>query len=361
MAKISSWLAVTAVVALGVAVVLSSVLTGDGNKAGPAVSTAAVSDRRTATLSAAEVEQLKQDAAAQALAPEGVLGTLYLADERCRLRALHLPDLTPASVPSMTACRFAAASGTRPAPRGYAWQPGGRLVASCRGGRTRVFDPRSGSAARSGEPVLDLDGCAPAWKPAGQLTFVRRGELVLLGRSCTASTRQCLQVILSRNDLAKAFRDTPSLRSLRSPSVSEVAWLSDDAFVAILRGERSDGKRRDLVALFSDSRLVASPPLRQPHLSLLRVSPQRTYAAVQADSTDTWVLRAQGASLTIERFPPWSPPAPTDVKAIAWSPDERWTAIASRTSVYVFRTTKSEDGFIGLPFRALDLAWGAAG
>jgi hypothetical protein len=136
-----------------------------------------------------------------------------------------------------------------------------------------------------------------------------------------------------------------------------VAWLSDTALVAIIRGERGDGKRRDLVALFDGGRLLDAAPLRRPRLSLLRVSPRRTYVAVQADPTGIWLLHADGASLSVERFPPWSPPAPTDVKAIAWSPDERWTAVASRTTVYVYPTADGRAGFIGLPITARDLEW----
>jgi hypothetical protein len=323
----------------------------------PPTTTGAVPDEPSQPPTAEETARSRAEATARALGDEGVSGTLYFLDDACRLRAVHLPDLTPAGSPRLTACRFAVASASRPSPNDVVWGPDGRLVAACRHGRTRVFDPRSGSAARAGQPVLELDGCSPTWTPAGLLTVVRGGELAQLDRACPEDGNSCSAVILSRDELASAFRETPGLRPLRSPTVRMVTWLSDTAFVAVLRGERADGSRRDLVALFDGGRLLDAAPLRRPRLSLLRVSPRRTYVAVQADSTSIWLLHADGASLSVERFPPWSPPAPTDVKAIAWSPDERWTAVASRTTVYVYRTSGGSAGFIGLPITARDLVW----
>jgi hypothetical protein len=360
MAKLSTWLVVVAVAAVGIAAGVSSLLSDDDERAKPKMSTGAASVESSKPLSLEEAARTRAEATARTLGEEGILGTLYFMDEGCRLRAVRLPDLTPSSVPRLTACRLAVSSGGRPSPKDVVWGPDGRLVAVCRDGRTQVFDPRSGSAARAGQPVLALDGCAPAWTPAGLLTFVRRGELAQLDETCPESGSACSHVILSEDELVAAFRGAPSLRRLRSPSVRMVAWLSDRAFVAILRGQRRDGKRRDLVALFDGARLVDAAPLRRPRLSPLRVSPRRTFVAVQADRTGIWLLHADGASLSVERFPPWSPPAPTDVNAIAWSPDERWTAVASRTAVYVYRTTESSAGFIGLPITARDLEWAPA-
>jgi hypothetical protein len=45
--------------------------------------------------------------------------------------------------------------------------------------------------------------------------------------------------------------------------------------------------------------------------------------------------------------------------AIAWSPDERWTAVATRASVYVFRTEETDGTLIRIPITVRDLAWGA--
>jgi hypothetical protein len=357
MAKLSTWLVVGAVGAVGIAAGVSSFLSGNEERRKPVAGLDAASDEASAQPPAEEAARLRNEATARALGAEGVLGTLYFLDEDCRLRAVRLPDLAASSAPRLAACRVAAASADRPSPEGVVWGPDGRLVAACREGRIQVFDPRSGSPARAGEPVLTLDGCAPAWTPAGLLTFVRGGELAQLDEACSGNGSACSHVILSRDELATSFHELPGLRSLRSPSVREVAWLSDEAFLAILRGERSDGQRRDLVALFRGTRLVEAAPLRRPHLSLLRVSPRRTYAAVQADPTGVWLLSADGASLSVQRFPPWSPPAPTDVKAITWSPDERFTAVASRTSVYIYRTARNSAGFIGLPIAARDLVW----
>jgi hypothetical protein len=71
-----------------------------------------------------------------------------------------------------------------------------------------------------------------------------------------------------------------------------------------------------------------------------------------------WLVRASASSFSVRPFPPWAPPAPTDIRAIAWSPDDRWTAVASRRSVYLFRTARGREGYIGLPLVARDLSLG---
>jgi hypothetical protein len=355
MRRISSWLIVAAVAALGVAAGVSSLL--DGDKVARPVPPAA--DEGRPSTGAAEVAASPESgAAARELERQGALGVLYFTDERCHLHALRLPDLSPQVAPELTTCRFGATASKRPEPRALVWQPGGRLVALCEAGRTKVFDPRAGGASRSSERMFELEGCAPAWKPSGELTLVHAGELDQLDeQTCAERGAQCTRVLVSRRDLEAGFRRTPSLRRLRGPALEEVAFLSADTFIAILSARGPSGSRRELVALFQGDRLVTAPRLRDTHLSLLRVSPRRRFAAVQGDTSALWLLRARGRSLTLERFPPWSPPAPTDVRAIAWSPDERWMAVASRSSVYLFRTTRTAEGFIGLPVQALDLAW----
>jgi hypothetical protein len=360
MAKLSTWLVVIAVVAVGIAAGVSSFLTNEGE--GPSSHTSAEdgAGEPSERLGAEEAARLRTEATARTLGEEGIVGTLYFLDDGCRLQGVRLPDLTPSRAPRLTACRFSVVSAGRPSAEQVVWEPDGRLAAVCQEGRTQVFDPRSGSAARAGQRVLTVDGCAPAWTPAGRLTVVRRGELARHDVACNESARACGRVILSHDELVAAFRAERGLRSLRSPAIRMVAWLSETAFVAILRGENPDGARRDLVALFEGDRLADVAPLRRPRLSLLRVSPRRTYVAVGANRAGMWVLHADGKSLSVERFPPWSPPAPTDVNAIAWSPDERWTAVASRSAVYVYRSTETSGRFIGLPIAARDLEWAPA-
>ena len=45
--------------------------------------------------------------------------------------------------------------------------------------------------------------------------------------------------------------------------------------------------------------------------------------------------------------------------AVAWSPDERWTALAGRSAVYVFRTEESQGLVVEIPLAVRDLAWSA--
>jgi hypothetical protein len=131
--------------------------------------------------------------------------------------------------------------------------------------------------------------------------------------------------------------------------------LSDERLLAIVR-TGTPGAGRDVIAVFEGRRLVARARVSDGRLSLIRVSPSRKFAAVRSDSrARIWLVRPQRSRLTVRPFPPGSPPAPTDLRAIAWSPDDRWTALATRRAVYVFRTGNAHNGYIGIPVAVRDV------
>jgi hypothetical protein len=51
------------------------------------------------------------------------------------------------------------------------------------------------------------------------------------------------------------------------------------------------------------------------------------------------------------------PPGLPDAAAIAWSPDDRWTALATERSVYVFPTERPQELVIRIPLAVRDLDW----
>ena len=51
------------------------------------------------------------------------------------------------------------------------------------------------------------------------------------------------------------------------------------------------------------------------------------------------------------------PAAVQSPHAVTWSPDERWTALATDTSVYVFPTERPDELVVRIPLAVHDLAW----
>ena len=54
------------------------------------------------------------------------------------------------------------------------------------------------------------------------------------------------------------------------------------------------------------------------------------------------------------------PAAAREPQAVAWSPDERWTALATEDAVYVFPSEAPYDPMVRVPLAVRDLDWGGA-
>ena len=161
-----------------------------------------------------------------------------------------------------------------------------------------------------------IGGCAPAWKPDGSITYVRRGSIVQFPRTGRAV------VVRTASELTDA---------LGSP-VEHVAWLTSRRFaVATLHK----------LAVFDGRRLVAVRAIA-PGVDDLRASPRGSFLVVRRPNEVRVYdarLRPQGGF--------------TSAAAVAWSPDERWTAVSDGTRVVLRR---GRTRFV-LPLAAVDLAW----
>jgi hypothetical protein len=105
-----------------------------------------------------------------------------------------------------------------------------------------------------------------------------------------------------------------------------------------------------VAALFRRGSLLWSTALPRADVGSFRRSPHGGYFAV-AGGRRLLVVDAYGRPV----------PLPVDAvgaRAIAWSPDERWTAVATPRGVSVFATTKRRRPRIAeLPISAYELAW----
>ncbi|HXV95498.1 MAG TPA: hypothetical protein VD695_03040 [Gaiellaceae bacterium] len=320
-----------AIAAVGAAAVVDAVRPDSGT----------ASEARATGTPAAEPDPVKT-----ALEAAGIRGVLYYSDpeDDCRAHAIRLPGAEQVPPPKLRACRFELPPdpGTGWLPRGATWSPDGRLAAADDGSRVSLWTPE-GEVGR-------IAGRAPAWKPDGSLTVIRDGEV--WGE----------QKLLSARELRRAAHTLQIVpagpRYLRSATAFAVAWFTDSRAAVLIR-VRLRGRLQGIgpitaLALFEGRRLVRVVPYSGARV--LRLSPRRTFLSVVEDGERVAVVDSDGRT----RLDSITIPAPNAV-AVTWSPDERWTAVASRWSVHFLPTADIVAGQtprnIRLPLAARDLAW----
>ena len=307
---------------------------------------------------------------AEELRRSGVGGTLFLADDDCRLWGFRFPSLEPVwdSPYETHDCRFD--FSRRGALRfGGNWQTHGPLNAIAHQGFVDVFGPRSFSNVTGPRGfVFRVRGRTPAWKPDGTLTYVWKGDVLELGEPCPRDPPSsiaegppaCARTILAKRELAAALRRDPSIphdrRLITRFSVSEMRWLDETRVAVVIDVELRFLRREQVVAVFDRRRLVGAAPGIGSEPPRILVSPRGSFFAVKG--TRLLLFDRNGRRASFDRFAPealatrWH----RDGVSIAWSPDERWAALAARSDVYVF-PTDAHRGPIRLPVRARELDW----
>jgi hypothetical protein len=254
------------------------------------------------------------------LARAGIRGRLYLSDAGCRIRALRVPALewgNPTGVEGR--CRFSISGSGGVADDRIAWQPRGRMAAACRGGILEVYTADE-------EPAWQTDGCAPAWKPGGSLTFIRNGDLVLSSRF-----RQ-ERVVLSAARVKAALG--------REASLEEVAWIDDRQLAAAVRRGRLS-----TLAVFYRGRLVHRPGFSALGIEHLRAGRGLIAALARGPGgvSVTFFDLAGGKTLALRGH------------AFAWSPGGSIAAVAGRDRIVFVEPTTGE--FRSLQLSAADVEW----
>ena len=299
-------------------------------------------------------------ASAAIVGGEGLRGVLYYTDPTCVLRSLHLPELRPAPAPEWQECTFSLApSEGEVGSVGTVWDPGGESSASESDG--------SVTASLFVTQSVSFSGSAPAYRRNGTLTFVRDGalRLLLLDSACLRLREpvqsvqedvidRCSRVLLRPGDLRRLALLHPSAPAdpslLRRVTVKAHAWLDDARLVLLLAVDVLAAGRYEQVAVVGGRRAIAVVPVSGGRLSALQVSPRGRYFAVRAEDPDAVLLFDRDGNALDH-------PALTRAHAIAWSPGERWTAIATKDEVEIWRTTAPSQPLRHLGIRAGDLAW----
>jgi hypothetical protein len=268
-----------------------------------------------------------RDALTARLRTHEASGVLYFVDAACRLHALRLPSLAAMPAPRDGGCRALVSPASAP-PGWSLWPRNTPLAARCDEHRRVIV------SAAAGPSLPMIGGCAPAWRPDGSMTYIRRGAIVQFPRTGRA------QVLRSRSQLAGALEGLPALRGLGGWHAIRVAWLSPARFAVLA----SNGSRT-VLAVFSGRRIVALKARVPSRVTELRGSPRGSYV-VLGTASGVRVYDARRQDLPrVRRF--------GLLVSVAWSNDERWRAVAEEQRVLLVGPHFSAV----LPLRALDLAW----
>jgi hypothetical protein len=337
-----TWVLVGALAALG-AVAAADALRGSGTDVAPR-------PRTTPTVALIP----RNEPAASAMS-----GAVYYSDvsDECRLHGLTLPDLrNPAfdpdsgAPPKLRSCRFSLSrDGHSALPDDAEWSPQGGMYA-------REDDGLIELGSSASHQALHFPGRAPAFKPDGTFTYVRENELVEWTTSCPRGSRlftlpgdnataRCRRVVLSQGVLRRALISADDSGPL---VLKDLEWLSDTRVVTVL-GDAGISGYREHLSVLEGVRLVGASHSEFGEGLRVEASPRGNFfTAWYGDSLVT--IRDREADLI--SFPPLP-----RVRALTWSPDERWTAVATEHSVFVFRTNTGEARVRRLPIKAYDLAW----
>jgi hypothetical protein len=330
-----TWLLVGALVALG-SVAVADALRGDRTKVVPRPRTPAT----VALITRNEP------------ASSGLSGVLYYsnAEDDCRLDGLSLPDLGNAPPPKLRSCRFSLSrDGQAAFPDDAEWSPQGGMYA-------REDDNMIELGSSASHQALHFPGSAPAFKPDGTFTYVRENEVVEWTTSCPRGSRlftlpgdnataRCRRVVLSTGDLRRARIGGEGSGPLIP---KDLAWLSDTRLVTVV-GDAGISGHREHLSVIDGGRVVGATISEFGEGMRVEASPHGNFFTAWYGDSLVTIRDRNGDLVTFPTIP--------RVRALTWSPDERWTAVATEHSVFVFRTNTSEASVRRLPIMAYDLAW----
>jgi hypothetical protein len=158
-------------------------------------------------------------------------------------------------------------------------------------------------------------------------------------------------VVLSRARFLAEIGSAPYLPRSGEYTIREVGWLDEDTLVLVAT-HRTSAVRNDFLAVFRRGRL---DPASGVNLGdrLVSLHLDRAAGEIVTDARFFWNRR--GVFLR-ER-----PGVFGAYAAFVSSPDDRWTASASRKAIYVYRAGEEGRPFdpVEIPIRnVVDLAWG---
>jgi hypothetical protein len=159
-----------------------------------------------------------------------------------------------------------------------------------------------------------------------------------------------VQVVLSRRELSRAVRDALGIRDEVQAGFRAVQAVALGGRRYLVLAESTYGPRdRVLAAALQGERplfVQAMPGVED--VRAIRPSPRGEYFAVLGRS-----LRLYGQDGAVLDMPG----GVSDASTVAWSPDDRWTALATSRSVYIYESERPEGRVVRVPLEVRDLDW----
>lgn len=244
-------------------------------------------------------------------------GVLVTADETCETEAFRFPSMALERPPHPPDCG------------GLVWSQDGTLMARCEGDYTSVTSSK-------GIQFPNVPGCAPAWRADGTLSVVQNGAIVLSRRHGPPFA------FFSRSQLADALAGT--VEAPEAWRFTQVSWFGLTSFVAAV-----EGPTETAIAVFAQGGLESFLPEPGARVQDLRASPLGNFGFALVHPEREYVMASRGGDLI-------AIPHVRGAEAIAWSPDERYVAIATDDETVIARTGTTAV-MTTLPFGARALAW----
>jgi hypothetical protein len=271
-----------------------------------------------------ETTTVRTPTPAEVLSASGVSGTLYFtlqADEGCILHILRLPGLDDAGAFLLDTCEFDVS-------------PQGNVVTgSACPGKVVEVRPVGGVPQR-------LRGCAPAWRPDGELTLVRNGNVV------TADGELLVR------DLARVGRTWFSPR--QPATVRTMAWVTDSRLAAVLTGRTRFGG--DLLVFAEGGRAFIGSDLGVATTLYVDRSQQEVWVGQPGDELSAPGVSAYTRNGVFVRTSAFR----ANVNAFAAAGD-RWFAFGRPDNICIYERRdpppREEFPLTCLPFDVVDLAW----
>ncbi len=197
------------------------------------------------------------------------------------------------------------------------------------------------------EPVRapSFEMCRPLTDSSGLGTV--DGDVVWAGLGYGA-----VQVVVAKEMLGRAISRWLSgpAAARRGPFRAVQAVALGPARVIVLAESSADPAERVLVVVENGRVILVQPRWVVREARFIRPSPLGTYFAL---------FGPDGVRLFDRNASPLAlPAAARDPKAVAWSPDERWAALATEDAVYVFPAEAPYDPMVRVPLGVRDLDWG---
>jgi hypothetical protein len=248
-------------------------------------------------------------AKAETSAPASLSGVVVVAGPDCSVSALHLPDLAEQNPPRQPDCG------------GLLWTRDGSLAARC--------TPDNGSLVLTAdlEFTARAAGCAFGWRDDGSLSLVRHGDLVLWRR------RGGERSVMTQAQLVQQLKGRAErLERPETYRFAEVSWGDESSFAAILQGDRP---WETAIARFTNGTLDWLVPVFGSHAEGLRTNAGGSVAYARAVPVREYrVLGADGREVKLPRI--------GNANDLAWSPDEKWVAIETRTRTFLARPGRTK-------------------